>query len=236
MDRRAFLRTMRTLEGRYPLKDWTTGMTPFEVLVSTILSQSTTAANERRGLEDLRLQVGAITPDRLAATSDEEIARAIWHAGLARQKAPRIRATAAAIRDKWDGRVERILSLPTERARAELMALPGVGPKTADVVLAMAGGRPTFPVDTHIARIARRWELTRRKDYESIRSALEDWTPPGKRKGWHLAIIAHGRALCKARDPRCEDCPVRADCDWYRRSRLRKQPPTPRKHGSSTKG
>src|SRR5439155_1730756 len=98
--------------------------------------------------------------------------RAIWHAGLARQKAPRIRATAAAIRDKWDGRVERILSLPTERARAELMALPGVGPKTADVVLAMAGGRPTFPVDTHIARIARRWELTRRKDYESIRSAL----------------------------------------------------------------
>src|SRR5438034_905220 len=234
MDRRAFLRTMRTLEGRYPLKDWTTGMTPFEVLVSTILSQSTTAANERRGLEDLRLQVGAITPDRLAATSDEEIARAIWHAGLARQKAPRIRATAAAIRDKWDGRVERILSLPTERARAELMALPGVGPKTADVVLAMAGGRPTFPVDTHIARIARRWELTRRKDYESIRSALEEWTPPAKRKAWHLAIIAHGRALCKARNPRCEDCPVQADCDWYRRSRLRPRPrrPRPRRRGT----
>src|SRR5439155_24159296 len=129
----------------------------------------------------------------------------------------------------------RILSVPTERGREELMALPGVGPKTADVVLAMAGGHPTFPVDTHIARIARRWELTRHKDYESIRRALEDRTPPEKRKAWHLAIIAPGRALCKARNPRCADCPVRADCDWYRPSRLRKQPPTPRKHGSSRK-
>src|SRR2546429_5188913 len=235
MDRRAFLRTMRTLEARYPLKDWTTGMTPFEVLVSTILSQSTTAANERRGLEDLRRRVGAITPDRLADTSDEEIARAIWHAGLARQKAPRIRATAAAIRDKWDGQVERVLSLPTKRAREELMALPGVGPKTADVVLAMPGGHPTFPIATPIPRIPRRWELTRRKDYGSVRRALEEWTPPGKRKAWHLAIIAHGRTLCKARNPRCADCPVRKDCDWYRRSRLRKQRSDPRRRGSPTK-
>jgi len=106
-------------------------------------------------------------------------------------------------------------SWPTERAREELMALPGVGPKTADVVLAMAAGHPTFPVDTHIARIARRWNLVRRTDYESIRAALERWTPPEKRKAWHLAIIAHGRALCKARNPRCGECPVRRDCDWY---------------------
>src|SRR5207244_11828560 len=99
-------------------------------------SQSTTAANERRGLEDLRRRVGSITPDRLAGTSDEEIARAIWHAGLARQKAPRIRATAVAIRGKWKGHIERILSLPTEPAREELMAPAPGGPKTADVVLA----------------------------------------------------------------------------------------------------
>ncbi|TLZ57595.1 MAG: hypothetical protein E6K15_02765, partial [Methanobacteriota archaeon] len=121
MDRRAFLRTMRILEIRYPIQDWTSGMTPFEVLVSTILSQSTTAANERRGLVDLRRRVGAITPERLAATPEEEIARAIWHAGLARQKAPRIRATAASIRDTWGGQVERILALPMERAREQLM-------------------------------------------------------------------------------------------------------------------
>jgi len=103
------------------------------------------------------------------------------------------------------------------------MALPGVGPKTADVVLAMAAGHPTFPVDTHIARIARRWNLVRRTDYESIRAALERWTPPEKRKAWHLAIIAHGRTLCKARNPRCGECPVRRDCDWYQRKRARER-------------
>jgi endonuclease-3 len=212
---------MRTLESRNPVADWSEGMTPFEVLISTVLSQSTTVANERRGLEDLRRMVGEITPARLADTPVEAIAKAIWHAGLARQKAPRIRAIAAAIRDRWGSRLERILALPTDAARAELMALPGVGPKTADVVLAMSGGHPTFPVDTHIARIARRWNLRRRRDYESVRAALERWTPPEKRKAWHLAIIAHGRTLCKARNPRCPECPVREDCDWYRRSQGR---------------
>ncbi len=192
-------------------------MTPFEILISTILSQSTTVANERRGLNDLRSRVGAITPERLAATPEGEIAQAIWHAGLSKQKAPRIRGVARALLD--GRRLERILGFPTDRAREELMALPGVGPKTADVVLAMAGGHPTFPVDTHIARIARRWNLVRRTDYESIRAALERWTPPEKRKAWHLVIIAHGRTLCKARNPRCDECPLRRDCDWYQSRR-----------------
>lgn len=198
-------------------------MTPFEILISTVLSQSTTVANERRGMSDLRSSVGAITPQRLARTPEGEIARAIWHAGLAKQKAPRIRGIARALLNQSGDRLEGILALPTDRAREELMALPGVGPKTADVVLGMAAGHPTFPVDTHIARIARRWNLVRRTEYESIRAALERWTPPEKRKAWHLAIIAHGRALCKARNPRCEECPVRRDCDWYQRKQAGEQ-------------
>src|SRR5881409_3931404 len=226
---------MRILESRYPVADWSLGMTPFEILISTILSQSTTVANERRGLNDLRSSVGAITPQRLAHTPEGEIAKAIWHAGLATQKAPRIRGVARALLDERGDRLERILALPTERAREELMALPGVGPKTADVVLAMAAGHPTFPVDTHIARIAGRWRLTRRKDYESIRAALERWTPPEKRKAWHLAIISHGRTLCKARNPRCSDCPVRRDCDWYLSKRAREDRAVTHERGSSTK-
>ncbi len=225
---------MRILASRYPVDDWTRGMTSFEVLISTVLSQSTTVANERRGMGGLRSRFGAITPERLAVASDREIAKAIWHAGLARQKAPRIRAIAQALRGP--GRtLDEILALPTKQARAALMALPGVGAKTADVVLAMAADRPTFPVDTHIARIAGRWELTRRRDYESIRAALERWTPTSKRKNWHLVLIAHGRALCKAQNPRCADCPVRRNCDWYRHR------PRPRRvhlqsRGRSTKG
>lgn len=218
MDRAAFRRSLRTLERRHPFEDWSSGMSPFEILVSTILSQSTTVANERWGLRDLRAAVGAITPERLAATPESRIAAAIWHAGLSAQKAPRIRACAKEIVARWQGGLDAVFRLPTEEARAALMSLPGVGPKTADVVLAMAGEHPTFPVDTHIARIARRWRLLRRSGYETARAALEAWTPPSKRKAWHLALIAHGRELCHARRPACETCPVRRDCDWYRAS------------------
>lgn len=196
-------------------------MTPFEILVSTILSQSTTAANERRGMDGLREAFTTVTPDNLAAANERAIAQAIWHAGLARQKAPRIREVARQIRDEWGGDVSRILRLPLYQARAALTALPGVGPKTADVVLAMGGNRPVFPVDTHVARIAGRWKIGRGRTYEEIRQALEAWTPPEKRKAWHLALIAHGRDVCKAGRPRCDVCPVSRDCDWYRAHRVR---------------
>jgi len=210
---------MRVLEARYPFHDWSRGMTPFEILVSTILSQSTTVANERRGLEGLRARFGDLTARKLAQARVADIAKAIWHAGLARQKAPRIRATAQRLLETGEGDIGQILALPTERARDALMDLPGVGPKTADVVLAMAANRAVLPVDTHIARIARRWGLVGRGGYEATRTALEAWTPPEERKPWHLAMIAHGRALCTARNPRCDRCPVLADCDWYRRHR-----------------
>ena len=216
VDRRAFLRTMRILERRHPFHDWSRAMSPFEVLVSTVLSQSTNVANEQRGFEGLRRRFGGVTPDGLAEASPEAIAGAIWHSGLAKQKAPRIREIAREVRDRWHGTLDEVLSQPTDRARTDLMALPGVGPKTADVVLAMAGDHPTFPVDTHIARIARRWQLVGRGGYEATRAALEAWTPPAKRKAWHLAIIAHGRELCTARNPRCDACPVCRDCDWAR--------------------
>lgn len=212
---------MRILERRHPLDDWSRGMSPFEILVSTVLSQSTTAANERRGLEGLRQALGPLTPSVVAGASEAAIARAIWHAGLARQKAPRIRSIGREVLRRWGGSLDPVLRLPTSEAREALMSLPGVGPKTADVVLAMAADHPTFPVDTHIARIAGRWSLVHGSDYEMARAALEAWTPARKRKVWHLALIAHGRELCRARNPRCEACPIRPDCDWYASHRPR---------------
>lgn len=235
MDRAAFHRTMRTLERRHPMRDWTRGMTAFEVLVSTILSQSTTVANERRGMDGLREALGRVTPESVAGARESVIRGAIWHAGLARQKAPRIQACAREIIDRWGGSLEPVLGRPTPEARTALMTLRGVGPKTADVVLAMAGGHAAFPVDTHIARIARRWNLVRRPGYEPTRAALEAWTPPGKRVAWHLAIIAHGRELCKARNPQCAMCPVREDCDWYR-ARQRRTGPRRRPKNHATSG
>ncbi|HEY7588072.1 MAG TPA: endonuclease III [Thermoplasmata archaeon] len=210
---------MRILETLYPTDNWAHSMTSFEVLISTILSQNTTVANERRGLEGLRRRFGRVAPGVLAAAKVRDIERAIYHAGLARQKAPRIHAVAREVLKTWGGDLNSITIRPTAEAREILMALPGVGPKTADVVLAMAGGRPIFPIDTHIARIADRWNLVRRGGYEATRAVLETWTPPRKRRRWHLAIIAHGRSLCKARKPLCGSCPARRDCDWYHRIR-----------------
>lgn len=221
------MKSMRILERRHPASDWSADMTAFEILVSTVLSQSTTVANERRGLEGLRRALGSITPERVAAASERDIARAIWHAGLARRKAPRIRAIAREVLARWGGSLAPVLGLPTAEARETLMSLRGVGPKTADVVLAMAGNHPTFPVDTHVARIARRWNLVRAAGYDPARAALEAWTPPRKRKVWHLALIAHGRELCRARNPLCDACPIRPNCDWYRthrRSASRREP------------
>ena len=190
-------------------------MTPFEVLVSTLLSQSTTAANERRGLDGLLAAFGPLTPF-LASAPTGAIARAIWHSGLSAQKAPRSRAAAREVQDRWSGTLEFALQGPTSEARRTLISLPDVGPNTADVVLAMVANHPTFHVDTHIARIAWRWRLVTRGGYETTRAVLEAWTPPARRRSWHLALIAHGRELCKARNPHCEKCPIRRDCDWYR--------------------
>src|SRR2546428_844239 len=144
---------MRVLESRYPIRDWARGMTPFEILISTVLSQSTTVANERRGLEDLRSRIGVITPGRVADTSEADIAAVIWHAGLGRQKAPRIRRIATEILERHGGRPEEILAPPTDPPPAAVMAPPGVGPQTPDGGLSMAGGPPPFPVAPHIARI-----------------------------------------------------------------------------------
>ena len=210
---------MSILERRHPVPDWSEGMSPFEVLVSTVLSQSTTVANERRGMRGLRDAFGEITPEGLASARVPRIARAIWHAGLAAQKAVRIRDLSRTIAREWGGDLEPVLRRSPPDARDALMNLPGVGPKTADVVLAMAADVPVFPVDTHIARIARRWDLVRGKGYEVVRAALEAWTPPPKRKAWHLALIAHGRETCKARRSLCESCPVSRDCYWYRTRR-----------------
>ena len=104
-----------------------------------------------------------------------------------------------------------------EEARAWLLALPGVGPKTAAIVLLFALGRPAFPVDTHVHRVARRLGLIPdRTTREKAHDLLEALVPPEIYYAFHLNLIAHGRAACHARSPQHERCALREDCDWYR--------------------
>src|SRR3972149_1854487 len=111
------------------------------------------------------------------------------------------------------GGPESLLDPPTHAARAALKDLPGVGPKTADVWLSLVAGRDTMPVDTHIARLARRWRLARTGNYEEITAQLKALIPPSRRARGHLVLIQFGREVCAARRPRCEVCPVYDLCD-----------------------
>jgi len=179
---------------------------PFKALIRAILSQNTNFKNEMEAFRRLEAGLG-VDPKALSQASEEEIAKYIRVAGLHRQKSKKIREIARIVMEKYGGDLSKVLSLPFEEARRELMSLPGVGAKTADVVLLFSAGRPVVPVDRHIFRIARRLGLVpRNASYEEVRSAIEGDVPPKYREDAHVLLIQFGRDYCRARKPRCEEC------------------------------
>ncbi len=147
-------------------------------------------------------------PSALAEAEPEEIEACIRPAGLYRMKAPRIVEVSKIIRDNY-GNVNAILKLPIDTARSIFEHLPGIGPKSTDIMLAFCAGHMVVPVDTHIGRVARRLGIADRKaTYEEVRAALESLIPPRERLAAHLSIIRFGREVCKARFPLCFKCIV----------------------------
>ncbi|MFQ5908439.1 MAG: endonuclease III domain-containing protein [Thermoplasmata archaeon] len=223
MDERTSRRALATVLREYPAQNWTQQRDPFEVLVAVVISQNTTVQNERVALQNLRDSIG-ITPDRVAAARVADLRRALRPAGLYTAKARWLKALAQHLLDRYQGDLLRLIRPPLERARRALMALEGIGPKTADVVLAMVGDYPTMPVDTHIWRIAQRWEIDPGRGYEDVTEAWKARIPPGQRREAHLALIRFGRETCTAQLPRCLVCPVAPDCPFYakiRRGRIK---------------
>jgi endonuclease-3 len=180
---------------------------PFEILIATILSQNTNDRNSLAAFNELRNKIG-INPDSLSRAEEEEIADAIRIAGLYRTKARAIKEIAREIREKYGGDFRRILSL--ENPREELLKLPKVGEKTADVVLLFSGRMNTFPIDTHVRRVAKRLGLSS-GSYEEMRRDLMGLFK-GKCLEAHILLIQLGRKYCKARKPLCNECPVRNLC------------------------
>ncbi|UCD71122.1 MAG: endonuclease III [Syntrophobacterales bacterium] len=202
-----------------PKRRWYRALTPFERLVSTILSQNTSREATIKGFKKLKERF-AITPEVLAEASVEEIKACIKPSGLYNTKAPRIREVARIILDEYGGDLDNLIRLPLDMARERLLRIPGVGFKTADVFLSVVCRRESFPVDTHISRIAKRWKMVRgNAGYEEIRLAFEAVIPRGKRRRDHLSLIEFGREICRARGPRCETCPVYGECEWEGKSR-----------------
>jgi len=181
---------------------------PLEQLIATILSQSTNWRNVELALNNLK-EEKMLSLDGILNLGPEKLAETIKPAGLHKIKSKKIYQIALILEKEYDGSLEPLLNLPYKEARAKLMALPGIGPKTADVLLAFSRKRPILPVDRHIFRISKRLNIIGEKsEYEETRSTLEAYVPPEKRVKIHITLIEFGRNICKANNPKCLECPI----------------------------
>lgn len=202
---------MRIIIGSYEPALWSENMTSFEVLVSVVISQATERQSNIRAFKNLKNHF-MITPANFREMDEGELAELIKPAGLHRNKAKKLKETAEIIMTEYEEDLAKIFE-PIASAKEKLIALPGVGVKTADVMLALVGKAGLLPVDTHIARIAKRLPLVDAKgSYQEIKAAYERWTPPKERLSLHMALIEHGRDVCKSQRPKCEICPIRTYC------------------------
>lgn len=185
---------------------------PLEELVLTILSQNTSDVNRDRAFEAMRRRFPSW--DEVADAPTEELREAIRPGGLANTKAPRIQRVLHEIRER-EGRLELgwLRDLSDEEVEGYLVSLPGVGLKTVACVLAFALERPALPVDTHVFRVAGRLGLLPPKATAArAHDVLRTLVPPGLRLPLHVALIRHGRRICRAGVPRCRECPLADLC------------------------
>ena len=178
--------------------------TPFQLLVAVVLSAQATDKGVNRATA--RLFPCAGTPTAILELGEDELKQYINSIGLFNAKAKNIIALCRRLLDEHDGKVP--------RDRAALEALPGVGRKTANVVLNTAFGEPTIAVDTHIFRIANRTGLAPGKTVRAVEDRLLRMTPEEFRKDAHHWLILHGRYVCKARKPDCPACIIAELCDY----------------------
>jgi endonuclease-3 len=204
---------LRTLRKTFAIPKWITSTEdPFRTLVVTMISQNTTDRNTARAFENLSNRF-KITPEVLANAQTRQIEQCLKVAGLYRNKAKTIKNTSKIIWDQFHGDLKQILSLPLEEARKELMQLPGVGPKTADVVLLFSARKPTIPVDTHVYRVSKRLGMAAEKSgHETVRAALQTLYDPKDYLFVHVLLILQGRRYCRARNPLCKECPISSLC------------------------
>jgi len=185
---------------------------PMEELISCILSQHSSDAASFPTFTRLRVRY----PDwaELAATDSATLADVIRKAGLANQKAKSILRVLAAIRETMgDFSLEPLRTWTTEEAENWLRSLPGVGPKTAAIVLCFALGRHAVPVDTHVSRVSKRLGLLPPgTDDKTAHQLLKAMVPEGDAFRFHLALIQHGRKICQAKRPLCGHCPLNRSC------------------------
>ena len=183
--------------------------TPFELLVAVVLSAQ--ATDKSVNLATAKLYPKANTPQALLALGEDKLADAIRTIGLYRTKAKNLIALSRMLIERRGGEVP--------ASREALEALPGVGRKTANVVLNVAFGEPTIAVDTHIFRVANRTGLAPGKDPREVEDKLLKVVPEAYRRHAHHWLILHGRYVCIARTPKCPQCALRDLCGYKEKTR-----------------
>ena len=188
---------------------------PFKNLIITVLSQNTSEANCVRAYKGLAAKFD-IKPEILANADQGEIKEAIKSGGLYNVKSKRIKELSRAVLEKFGGNVSSILDLSKEEAKSKLMELPGIGEKTADVLLAdRYGYAEVTVVDTHFDRLAKRLGLVKPDaKYEEIQRAVHDFIPrdKGERVGGLIWLLA--KYTCRAPTPKCYECPLIEMCKY----------------------
>ncbi len=185
--------------------------TPFELLIAVILSAQ--ATDRSVNLATAKLFAAANTPKQILKLGETGLLRFIQSIGLYRNKARNIIATCQILHEKYQGQVP--------RTREELEQLPGVGRKTANVVLNTAFGEATIAVDTHIFRVANRTGIAPGKNVVEVENRLMRLVPEQFRKDAHHWLILHGRYVCKARKPDCPGCSIADLCEYRNKTKGR---------------
>ena len=175
---------------------------PFTLLVSVVLSAQTTDKSVNKVTE--KLFPLAATPQKMAELSQEQIAEIIRPIGLTNSKSKNILALSKMLISEFDGKVP--------GTREELQKLPGVGRKTANVILNVAFNQPTMPVDTHLLRISPKIGLAEGKTPEQIEEGLLKRIPKEYLNHAHHWLILHRRYICTDRNPKCDECPISKFC------------------------
>jgi len=218
-------RILRRLERAYGPRPWQCWGDGVSVLVDTILSQSTSAANSDAGFKRLRRRFRSW--NQVVNAPVEQVEEAIRVSGLSRQKAPRIQAILRQIKaDRGKIDLQFLRDLDEQAAFGYLTRFNGVGPKTACCTLLFAFGTSVFPVDTHIHRIARRLGLIAAKaTAEQAHDLLKPAIAPEKRYAMHVLLIEHGRKTCRAINPRCDACTLLPLCSYGQARRAQSRCP-----------
>ncbi len=203
------------LEREYGIPEkWPCGEA-VDALIGTILSQNTNDKNRDKAHAQLDKRYKHDYESIMNAPASA-LAKTIRAGGLANIKAKRIKETLHTIKQKR-GKIDLsfLNDLNVEQSRSFMRSLPGVGPKTAAVVLHFCFDRPTFPIDTHIFRIIKRLELVEESEsYERAHGLMEKIVPKEKIGSLHLNLIAHGRKICTAKNPKCAECVLLKLCKY----------------------